>query len=146
MLSEDDIRWLGALAQEERHDLLIFSDEIYEYIVYGKHRHVSVASVRNLRQRTLTIGGYSKTFSITGWRIGYLAGPEQIINRAAGVVSDLLYVCAPHPLQRGVLKGLDAPRTAPKKCADSTSATVMRFAMPLNAAASRQSGPRAAIM
>ena len=108
VLSEDDIRWLGALA--ERHDLLIFSDEIYEYIVYGKHRHVSVASVRNLRQRTLTIGGYSKTFSITGWRIGYLAGPEQIIKRAA-VVSDLLYVCAPHPLQRGVLKGLDAPRS-----------------------------------
>ncbi len=108
VLSEDDIRWLGALA--EKHDLLIFSDEIYEYIVYGKHRHVSVASVRNLRQRTLTIGGYSKTFSITGWRIGYLAGPEQIIKRAA-VVSDLLYVCAPHPLQRGVLKGLDAPRS-----------------------------------
>lgn len=106
--SEDDIRWLGQLA--ERHDLLLFSDEIYEYIVYGGQRHISVASMGNLRERTLTLGGYSKTFSITGWRIGYLAGPEAIIRRAA-VVSDLLYVCAPHPLQRGVLRGLDAPES-----------------------------------
>lgn len=106
VLSEADIKWLGALA--EKHDLLIFSDEIYEYIVYDRHRHVSVASVGNLRERTLTIGGLSKTFSITGWRIGYLAAPEHIIKRAA-VVSDLLYICAPHPLQRGVLKGFDAP-------------------------------------
>lgn len=106
VLSEADIKWLGELA--EKHDLLIFSDEIYEYIVYDQHRHISIASVGNLRERTLTIGGLSKTFSITGWRIGYLAAPENIIKRAA-VVSDLLYICAPHPLQRGVLKGFDAP-------------------------------------
>ncbi len=106
VLSEADIKWLGALA--EKHDLLIFSDEIYEYIVYDQHRHISIASVGNLRERTLTIGGLSKTFSITGWRIGYLAAPENIIKHAA-VVSDLLYICAPHPLQRGVLKGFDAP-------------------------------------
>lgn len=106
VLSEADIKWLGELA--EKHDLLIFSDEIYEYIVYDNHRHISIASVGNLRERTLTIGGLSKTFSITGWRIGYLAAPENIIKRAA-VVSDLLYICAPHPLQRGVIKGFDAP-------------------------------------
>ncbi len=106
VFNEADIKWLGALA--EKHDLLIFSDEIYEYIVYDDHRHISIASVGNLRERTLTIGGLSKTFSITGWRIGYLAAPENIIKRAA-VVSDLLYICAPHPLQRGVLKGFDAP-------------------------------------
>ena len=56
----------------------------------------------------MTIGGYSKTFSITGWRIGYLGAPADIMEKAA-VASDLLYICAPHPLQRGVLKGLDAP-------------------------------------
>ena len=104
--TEEEIRWLGELAQ--RHDLLIFSDEIYEYIVYAGHRHVSAAALDGLRDRVLTIGGYSKTFSITGWRIGYLAGPAAIIQRAA-VCTDLLYVCAPHPLQLGVLKGLEAP-------------------------------------
>ena len=106
VFSRQDLQWLGDLAT--RHDLLVIADEIYEYIVYGGRKHVSVASLPGLRDRVLTIGGYSKTFSITGWRIGYLAGPAEILQRAA-VCSDLLYVCAPHPLQRGVLKGFDAP-------------------------------------
>lgn len=103
---EDDLHFVSELA--EKHDLLVFSDEIYEYITYDGRRHTSAATVDNLRERTLLIGGYSKTFSITGWRIGYLAGPADIMDKAA-VASDLLYICAPHPLQRGVLKGLDAP-------------------------------------
>jgi len=108
VFSRQDLQWLGDLAT--RHDLLVIADEIYEYIVYGGRKHVSVASLPGLRDRVLTIGGYSKTFSITGWRIGYLAGPADILQRAA-VCSDLLYVCAPHPLQRGVLAGMDSPAT-----------------------------------
>jgi len=106
VLSRDDLAFLSELAN--RHDLLVFSDEIYEYITYDGHTHVSAATVEGLRDRTMVIGGYSKTFSITGWRIGYLAAPPDIMEKAA-VASDLLYICAPHPLQRGVLKGLDAP-------------------------------------
>lgn len=105
VFSRDDLQWLGDLAA--RHDLLLLADEIYEYIVYGGRRHVSAAGLPGLADRVLTIGGYSKTFSITGWRIGYLAGPAEILQRAA-VCSDLLYVCAPHPLQRGVLAGMDS--------------------------------------
>jgi aminotransferase len=108
VLSKDDLNWLGALA--EKHDLLVFSDEIYEYITYDGLKHVSAASIPSLRNRTLLLGGYSKTFSITGWRIGYLAAPPDIMEKAA-VASDLLYICAPNPLQRGVLKGLEAPAT-----------------------------------
>jgi aminotransferase len=108
VLSKDDLLWLGALA--EKHDLLVFSDEIYEYITYDGLRHVSAASIPSLRNRTLLLGGYSKTFSITGWRIGYLAAPADLMEKAA-VASDLLYICAPNPLQRGVLKGLEAPAT-----------------------------------
>lgn len=104
--SLEDLEWLAGLA--EKHDLLIYSDEIYEYITYDGLKHTSAATVAGLRERTMTIGGYSKTFSITGWRIGYLGAPADIMDKAA-VASDLLYICAPHPLQRGVLKGLDAP-------------------------------------
>lgn len=104
--SRADLEWLAGLAI--RHDLLVYSDEIYEYITYDGLKHVSAATVPGLRERTMTLGGYSKTFSITGWRIGYLAAPADIMDKAA-VASDLLYICAPHPLQRGVLKGLDAP-------------------------------------
>jgi aminotransferase len=104
--SRADLEWLASLAV--KHDLLVYSDEIYEYITYDGLKHVSAATVPGLRERTMTLGGYSKTFSITGWRIGYLAAPADIMEKAA-VASDLLYICAPHPLQRGVLKGLDAP-------------------------------------
>lgn len=106
LFSEADLKWLGDFAV--KHDLLIFADEIYEYIAFDGRKHISAAKLPGLRERTLTLGGYSKTFSITGWRIGYLAAPAAIMKRAA-VANDLLYVCAPHPLQRGVLAGLDAP-------------------------------------
>lgn len=106
VFGRQELQWLGELAV--KHDLLLYTDEIYEYILYDGRKHLSAASLPGLRERTLTIGGYSKTFSITGWRIGYLAGPAEILARAA-VCSDLLYVCAPHPLQRGVLKGMDSP-------------------------------------
>jgi aminotransferase len=105
VFNTDDLKWLAGLAM--KHDLLVFSDEIYEYITYDGLKHVSAAGIEGLRDRTMLVGGYSKTFSITGWRIGYLAAPADIMEKAA-VASDLLYICAPHPLQRGVLKGLDA--------------------------------------
>src|SRR5882762_8169273 len=60
-----------------RHDLFIFTDEIYEHFLYDGRSHVSPASIDGLHERTITISGFSKTFSITGWRIGYAAGPAR---------------------------------------------------------------------
>jgi len=89
-----------------RHDLFVFTDEIYEYFLYDGHRHVSMASLPEMAERTITIGGYSKTFSVTGWRIGYtVAAP--VWAKAIGAMNDLLYVCAPAPLQIGVAHGVD---------------------------------------
>jgi len=85
--------------------VLVFTDEVYEYMCFDGRGHVSPASVPALAERTLTIGSFSKTFSITGWRIGYLAGPAPIVEMA-GRVFDQLAVCAPRPLQRGVAKAL----------------------------------------
>jgi aminotransferase len=85
---------------------LIFTDEIYEYFLYDGRRHVSIASLPGMAERTITIGGYSKTFSITGWRIGYsVAAPRW--TQAIGAMNDLLYVCAPTPLQAGVAAGVE---------------------------------------
>lgn len=84
-----------------QHELLIFTDEIYEYIVYDGRAHISPGSIPSISNRTITISGYSKTFSITGWRIGYSVCQEEL-SRLIGYASDLVYVCAPAPLQQGV--------------------------------------------
>jgi aminotransferase len=90
----------------ERHDLFVFTDEIYEYVLFDGAQHVSPGSLPGLRERTITIGGYSKTYSITGWRIGYAACAARWAERL-GYVNDLVYVCAPAPLQYGVARGID---------------------------------------
>lgn len=88
------------------HDLFVLTDEIYEYFLYDGNRHVSMASLPGMAERTITIGGYSKTFSVTGWRIGYTVGAS-IWAKAIGAMNDLLYVCAPAPLQIGVAHGIE---------------------------------------
>lgn len=97
---------LEAIAQFAcRHDLFVLTDEIYEYFLYDGRSHVSMASLPDMAERTVTIGGYSKTFSVTGWRIGYSVAAQRWA-RAIGAMNDLLYVCAPAPLQMGVARGI----------------------------------------
>lgn len=88
-----------------RHGMFVFTDEIYEYFLYEGRRHISPGSIERIADRTITISGYSKTFSITGWRIGYAVCHEKW-SRMIGYVSDLVYVCAPAPLQFGVAEGI----------------------------------------
>ena len=89
----------------DRHDLFVLTDEIYEYFLFDGRAHVSLASLPGMAERTITIGGYSKTFSITGWRIGYSVAHAQWAQ-LIGAMNDLLYVCAPAPLQYGVAVGI----------------------------------------
>ena len=88
-----------------RHDLFVLTDEIYEYFLYDGRHHVSMATLPEMAERTITIGGYSKTFSVTGWRIGYSVAAKPWAS-AIGAMNDLLYVCAPGPLQIGVARGI----------------------------------------
>ncbi len=88
-----------------RHDVFVLTDEIYEYFLYDGRNHVSMASLPGMAERTITIGGYSKTFSVTGWRIGYSVAAKPW-SGAIGAMNDLLYVCAPGPLQIGVARGI----------------------------------------
>lgn len=88
-----------------RHELFVFTDEIYEHFVYDGHEHVSPATLPGMWERTITISGLSKTFSITGWRIGYCVCAEPWAEAIANF-NDLVYVCAPTPLQLGAANGI----------------------------------------
>jgi aminotransferase len=88
-----------------RHDLFVFTDEIYEYFIYDDQEHICIGSLPGMWERTITISGLSKTFSITGWRIGYAICDARWAG-AIGNFSDLVYVCAPTPLQHGAAAGL----------------------------------------
>jgi aminotransferase len=102
VFTREELEWIAAFAQ--RHDLFVFTDEIYEYFIY-EGRHISPATLPGMRERTITISGYSKTFSITGWRVGYtVCDPKWA--QAIAYFHDLIYVCAPAPLQIGVAEGI----------------------------------------
>ena len=102
VFTRQELEWLADFAV--RHDLIVFTDEIYEYFVY-EGKHISPATLPGMRERTITISGYSKTFSITGWRIGYIVCDRKWAQSIA-YFHDLIYVCAPAPLQIGVAEGI----------------------------------------
>ena len=103
VFSQSELEQIAAFAIE--HDLFVFTDEMYEYFVFDGGRHRSLATVPGMAERTVTISGFSKTFSVTGWRLGYLAADPRWIP-AIGYFHDLTYVCAPAPLQHGAAAGL----------------------------------------
>lgn len=103
VFNRQEMTWIAECAI--RHDLIVFTDEIYEYFVYDGRQHISLASLPGMAQRTVTLSGFSKTFSITGWRIGY-AICSQPWAAAIGYFHDLIYVCAPAPLQHGIASGM----------------------------------------
>jgi aminotransferase len=86
-------------------DIFVFTDEMYEYFLYEGAKHLSIATLPGMAERTITISGFSKTFSVTGWRLGYLTGSTQWLP-AIGNFHDLTYICAPAPLQHGAAAGL----------------------------------------
>lgn len=89
----------------QKHDLFVFTDEIYEHFVFDGREHIAPASLPAMKERTITISGVSKTFSITGWRVGYCICDARW-TQTIGYFNDLVYVCAPAPLQVGVARGL----------------------------------------
>jgi aminotransferase len=91
-------------------DLVLITDEIYEHILYDGRVHVSPARHPALKDRTIVVGGLSKTFAITGWRLGFVFAPDAL---ASGVrrVHDFMTICAPTPLQAAAVAALDLPES-----------------------------------
>jgi len=103
VFSRAELEAVAALAIE--HDLFVITDEIYEYFVFDGAQHISLATLPGMAERTISISGLSKTFSITGWRIGYLVADRRWLG-AISYFHDLVYVCAPSPFQHGAAAGL----------------------------------------
>ena len=103
VFSRDELEGVAGLCQ--RHDAYAVTDEIYEHIYYSGE-HIPIATLDGMRDRTITTSGASKTFSVTGWRIGTIVAPEALSN-AIRKVHDFLTVGAPAPLQEGIAVGLE---------------------------------------
>ena len=88
-----------------KYDLYVITDEVYEHIVYAPHRHCYFAALPDMWERTISCSSLSKTYSVTGWRLGYIIAPPRIIERAKKV-HDFLTVGAAAPLQEAVIPGL----------------------------------------
>jgi aspartate/methionine/tyrosine aminotransferase len=108
VLTRVELETIAALCIE--FNIVAITDEIYEYIIFDGHRHVSLASLPGMAERTITISGFSKTFSVTGWRLGYVVAPAPL---SAGIrkVHDFLTVCAPAPMQEAALRAMALPHS-----------------------------------
>jgi len=91
----------------KQHNLVLYSDEVYERQVFGSHRHLRAAGMPGMKERTLTIASAGKLFCCTGWRIGWVMGPPELIAAICRVRSYMTY-CAPTILQLGISAALDA--------------------------------------
>ena len=103
VFTREELEFIAGVATQN--DLFVITDEIYEYFLYDQNLHVSPASLPGMAERTITISGVSKTYSITGWRIGYAVCDARWAH-FIGYFHDLAYICAPSPFQHGVAAGL----------------------------------------
>ncbi|MDR0248612.1 MAG: aminotransferase class I/II-fold pyridoxal phosphate-dependent enzyme [Oscillospiraceae bacterium] len=103
VFTRDELLVIAALAQ--KYDAYVITDEVYEHIVYAPHEHTYIASLPGMFERTVSCSSLSKTYSVTGWRLGYIIAPEAVID-VAKKVHDFLTVGAAAPLQEAAAVGL----------------------------------------
>lgn len=108
VFSREELTQIGELAV--KYDAFVVTDEVYEHMVYAPYHHTCMASLPGMYEHTITCNSLSKTYSITGWRLGYLIGPEEVIE-AAKKVHDFLTVGAAAPLQEAAVTGLNFPES-----------------------------------
>ncbi len=108
VFTREELTLIAQLAEE--HDVFVLADEVYEHIVYAPNRHISFATLPGMFDRTLTCGSLSKTYSITGWRLGYVVASAEVIS-AARKVHDFLTVGAAAPLQEAAVTALNFPES-----------------------------------
>lgn len=106
VFTRDELLYIASLCQE--FDALAITDEIYEHITFDGQRHIPIATLPGMRERTITINSMSKTFSVTGWRVGWAIAPPDITNTLRKV-HDFLTVGAATPLQQAGIMALDLP-------------------------------------
>lgn len=105
-LSAGELQIIADAAIE--HDLVVLTDEVYEHLVFDGERHLPLATLSGMFERTLTISSAGKTFSTTGWKVGWYSGPEHLV-RAVGTVKQFLTFANAHPFQLAIAEGLGMP-------------------------------------
>ena len=108
VFTREELMAIGELAL--KYDAFVVTDEVYEHMVYAPHTHTCMASLPGMYDHTITCNSLSKTYSITGWRLGYLIGPAEVIENAKKV-HDFLTVGAASPLQEAATVGLKFPQS-----------------------------------
>ena len=108
VFSREELQTIAELCQ--RWDAIAITDEIYEHILFNDKKHIAIATLDGMRERTITINGLSKTYSVTGWRVGYTIAPAEI-TQAIRKVHDFLTVGAAAPLQEAGVRALRMPRS-----------------------------------
>ncbi|QSJ14549.1 aminotransferase class I/II-fold pyridoxal phosphate-dependent enzyme [Nostoc sp. UHCC 0702] len=108
VFTREELTLIAELCQ--KWDVLAFTDEIYEHILYDDAQHIALATLPGMEERTITINGLSKTYSVTGWRVGYILANPQLTG-AIRKVHDFLTVGAPAPLQRAGVAAMQLPPT-----------------------------------
>jgi len=106
VFTREELLFIAKLAAE--HDTFVITDEVYEHIIYAPHEHVYFAALPGMFERTISCSSLSKTYSITGWRLGYVIAPPEVIH-SARKVHDFLTVGAAAPLQEAAVAGLELP-------------------------------------
>ncbi|HEX2470638.1 MAG TPA: pyridoxal phosphate-dependent aminotransferase [Candidatus Limnocylindrales bacterium] len=117
VLTRADLTRIAELAQE--HDLWVMTDEIYGRILYDGEEHVSIASLPGMQERTIVLDGFSKTFAMTGWRLGYAVVPESLVETFSELIINTIS-CAPTFVQVGAVQALEGPQ-------DDVDAMVVEF-------------------
>jgi N-succinyldiaminopimelate aminotransferase len=106
VLTPDDLAGIARLAQQ--HDLVVITDEVYEHLIFGAARHLPPATLPGMFERTLTISSAGKSLSMTGWKIGWVSGPPDLVQ-AAGAVKQFLSFASGTPFQHAVAAALEEP-------------------------------------
>ncbi|MEZ4527852.1 MAG: aminotransferase class I/II-fold pyridoxal phosphate-dependent enzyme [Desulfobacterales bacterium] len=138
VFERDELQIIADLAQE--FDTFVITDEVYEHIVYPPHEHVYMASLPGMFSRTISTSSLSKTYSITGWRLGYVIASEEVI-RGAKKVHDFLTVGAAAPLQEAAVTALGFPPSYYKELLDGYTRRRDCFLACLNQAGLRCTKP-----
>lgn len=124
VFTEEELTAIGELVL--KYDAFAVTDEVYEHMVYAPHHHTCMASLPGMYEHTITCNSLSKTYSITGWRLGYLIGPEEVME-GAKKVHDFLTVGAAAPLQEAAVVGLNFPESYYEKLLETYTAKRQYF-------------------
>jgi aminotransferase len=141
VFSRDELEGIAKLCRE--HDCVAVTDEIYEHLVYDGTSHVPIASLPGMRERTVTINGMSKTYSVTGWRVGWTIAPPALTG-AIRKVHDFLTVGAPAPLQEAGALALGLPPSYYQELCSSYDTRRLRLLGILEGAGFKVHRPRGA--